>query len=421
MKKGFSVILALIFLVLCVGGAGADPDLTLQDTSVRPEPWAEAYSQVLKEHSDGIRAYRDYVAEVTYLSDCKPAGLTDLTGDGVPELIFLDLLNDTEYGFKVGRLWIYTRDGAGVHCMLSLQPEIDDLLYSSVYLGEDGLLTLYFSDSEMGWKMQLQPGRDGVYKAKTILAEQEDFSGEGPDSYYLNGKKISAKDYRSAVKRIQAGQGTLIGSLQVDDGGSGFTLSLEEALQELASGEISGAPEVSGKSGAAQSGSSSGEQLPELVFTRGTFEPGQKFAVYSAPSSRSWRGARGKASITSGSEIFTAGVTDGWMLIRYELENGVNRVGYINTEKISGDYTDGGVLSLAHDERVLTANTEMTDDPVHQASAIGKLKKGTKVICLAEYQGWIYAEAKVSGKTARGFISPSGLGLDRDGGEQPVQ
>ena len=66
MKKGFSVILALIFLVLCVGGAGADPDLTLQDTSVRPEPWAEAYSQVLKEHSDGIRAYRDYVAEVTF-------------------------------------------------------------------------------------------------------------------------------------------------------------------------------------------------------------------------------------------------------------------------------------------------------------------------------------------------------------------
>ncbi len=250
MKRILCGILALMML-LCAGCAGADPALTLPDTSVRPEPWTEAYAQILREHSAGIEAYRAYVAEVTYLSDCRPVGLTDLTGDGVPELIFLDLLHNEEYGFRVGRLWIYTRGGAGVRCALCLQPEIDDLLYSGVYLGEGGMLTLYFTDSEMGWKMQLLPGANGVYEARTVLVEQEDFSGEGPDSYYLNGRVISAAQYRTEAQRIQAEQGAQIGSLQVDSGGAGFTLTLEEALQKLASGEMPEAPETAG-GGAAQ-------------------------------------------------------------------------------------------------------------------------------------------------------------------------
>ena len=414
MKKGLSIILALILLLLCMGAAGADPVLTLQDTSVRPGSWTAAYAQILTERSADIQAYREYVAEVTSLSDCKPVELTDLTQDGIPELIFLDLLQDTEYGFRVGRLWIYTRGEAGVHCMLSLQPEIDDLLYSSVYLGEDGLLTLHFNDCEMGWKMQFRPDQNGVYQAQTILIEQEDFSGEGPDTYYQNGKKVSLKAYKSAVQRIQAAQGILIGSLQVDNGGSGFTSTLEEALQELTSGEMSKAPDAEGENGTAQEESPSGGQFPQLVFSKGEFVPGQTFAVYSAPSTRSWRGAKGKASITSSSEIFVAGVTGSWILIRYELKNGLNRVGYISTEKIKGNYTTGSFLSLAQTKMTLKANAEMTDDPIHQATTIGKLKKGTKVTCLAEYQGWIYVEAKVSGKTARGFISPSCLELDRE-------
>ncbi len=235
MKK--RVFIVLMLAALWLGSAGADPDLALQDSSVRTEPWQTAYTQILQEREAGILAYREYVKEVTSLPDCRPVGLTDLTGDGVPELIFLDLVEETEYGFKVGRLWIYTQGKKGVHCMLSLQPEIDDLLYSSVYLGKKGVLTLYFNDCEMGWKMQLQIGKNGKYQAKTILNEQEDFSGEGPDTYYRNGKKISRKTYQSAVKKMKAAQGTLIGSLQPDDGDAGFSLTPEEALRELAAGE----------------------------------------------------------------------------------------------------------------------------------------------------------------------------------------
>ncbi len=60
----------------------------------------------------------------------------------------------------------------------------------------------------------------------------------------------------------------------------------------------------------------------------------------------------------------------------------------------------------------LVKSTVMTDDPIRQKTTISKLKKGATVTCLAEYRGWIYVEAKVSGKTARGFIAPSSLGLE---------
>ena len=43
---------------------------------------------------------------------------------------------------------------------------------------------------------------------------------------------------------------------------------------------------------------------------------------------------------------------------------------------------------------------------------MGKLKKGTSVLCLAEYQGMIYVETKLGGKTARGFIPSSALEPD---------
>ena len=88
------------------------------------------------------------------------------------------------------------------------------------------------------------------------------------------------------------------------------------------------------------------------------------------------------------------------------------RVGYIVSRKISGEYTSGDLLSFSRTQMTLVTNTTMTDDPIRQKSTVGKLKKGTKVTCLAAYRGWVYVEAKVSGKTARGFIPRSSLGLE---------
>ena len=399
MKKRCCCLMLVLFLLAGPAWACADPDLALQDTSLYPGSWTEAYSQILKERSGDIQAYQDYVARITSAPVCRPVGFTDLTGDGIPELLFLDLFHEPEYGFDVGRFWIYTAGADGVSCALTVRPEIDDLLYSTYYLAENGLLTIRLSDTEMGWILQFRPDLSWHYTAETILVEQEDFSGEGPDSYYLNGKKISLKEYRKQESQIRDGQGTLIGSLQVDDNGYGFTYTLAEAQEALSSGKIRDTQP-------AQQGAG---RFPALSFETGTFTAGQKFAVYSAPSARSWRGAGGKAAITSGSEILVAGTEDGWILVLYELDSGVTRVGYIDSRKISGQYSSGSPLSFARTRASLAAETTMTDDPVRQKTAVGKLKKGTTVTCLAEYRGWIYVEAKVSGKTARGFIPPSSL------------
>ena len=402
MKRRVYCVILMVCMLLCLSIAQADPKLDSQDASVRTGSWEDVYSAILRERADDIRAYQEYVLGITSLPSCKPVDLLDLTGDGIPELLFLDLVNDTEYGFQVGRLWIYTSDGSGVHCALTLQPEIDDMLYSRVYLAKNGLLTIHFNDTEMYWIMRFRPDIKANYTAETTLIEQADFSGEGPDSYFRDGKKISREKYRSLTAQIQADEGVLIGSFMVDDGGSGFTYTLDEALDALSIGKIRETLEN------AENGSLSGE-LPELSFSKGSFTGGQKFEVYSAPSNRSWRGANGKAAITSGSEIFVGGMADGWILILYELDNGVIRVGYINSDKIKGQYTSGEALSFPKIQRTLIESTEMTDDPIRQKTTIGKLKKGTVVTCLARFRGWIYVEAKVSGKTARGFIASDSL------------
>ncbi len=407
MKKWVAGLILVVFMLMCLGGALADPNLSLMDYSVRSGSWVDAYAAILAERSSGIQAYQDYVLSITSIPACSAVDLLDLTGDGVPELLFLELVNENEYGFTVGRLWVYTSDSNGVHCALTLQPEIDDLLYSRYYCTNHGLLTLRFSDCEMSWTLQMRLDPGGHFVTETTLIEEPDFSGESPDLYYLNGKKISEKKYQSLITEIQSSPNSLIGSMMIDDGYSGFSYTLAEAQNALSSGTIlQEYPNTGNGAG------SSGGQFPALSFFMGSFTPGQKFPVYSAPSTRSWRGANGKAAITSGSEIYVAGTEGSWILILYELDSGVIRVGYIDSQKINGQYTSGNPLVFSHTEMALAKATEIFDDPIRQTTTIGKLKKGTKVTCLAEYRGWIYVETKVSGKVTRGFIAPSSLGLE---------
>ena len=410
MEKKLCTLLLFLLMLLPFACVCAEPDLTLQDPSAYSGATAEGYARILESHTEGIEAYQNYITDVTTSPFCRSVGFTDLTFDGIPEMLFWDLVPDEEYGFQVGRLWIYTRDQQGVHCALTFRPEIDDLLYSEYYLSRDGLLTIHYSDAESGWIMTLRQDQSGQYRMETLLNSQEDFSGEGPDTYYKNGKKITAKQFQSLSQQLRAAQGTRIGSLNVDEGQYGFTHTLDEAIFQLNVGEIAGLSEPKPQTASALPPSSDRARFPELSFFRGKFASGQKFPVYSAPSAKSWRGANGKASITSGSEIFIAGKSDGWILIMYELNSGVTRVGYINSKSIKGDYTECSELYFPKVQVALMESTAITDDPV-LGTSIGRLKKGTKVTCLAEYRGWIYVETKIEGKTARGFVDPSSLDL----------
>ena len=415
MMKRLTALLLAALLLMILACAQADPNLTLQDSAQRHGPWPAAYLRILKDRSAGIQAYQDYVQTTADQPVCRPVGLTDLTGDGLPELLFLDLVHDFEYGFTLGRLWIYTADETGVRCVLTLEPEIDDLLYSACYLGPDGLLTLQLNDTEVYWTLQLRPDSAGRYAPETVLAEYPDFSGLVPDQYFLNGTELTEDRYRRTLDQIRSSRGTVIGSLLLEDENCpcGFSLTLQEAAQLLSSEEeLSLFLARNGADTASLTPPAPAGRFPELSFSPVTFAPGQKFAVYSAPSTRSWRGAGGKAAITSGSEIFAAGLSDGWILILYELNSGVTRVGYMDAGKIGGSVPSLDPLVLSGTDMTLVESAVLTDDPAHQKSTVGKLKKGASVTCLAEYQGWIYVEAKVSGKTARGFIAPSALGLD---------
>ena len=273
MKRVLSGFLLLLFLMMSLSCGWADPNLTLQDSSVRAGPWAETYAAILRERAAGIQAYQEYVTAVTYSTVCHPVGLQDLTGDGVPELLFVENVHDTEYGFELGRLWIYTSDGNSTHCALSLQPETDDLLYSELFTGEGDLLTFRFTDMESSWILQFRMDQSGRYALRTELISQEDFSGEGPDQYFLNGKEISADVYRQEETWIRSTQGTAVGSLQVDDGQSGFDWTLEEALAVLGSGTVSEIPQPGQGATAAASTSPSGGLLPEEFCPSGKTGP----------------------------------------------------------------------------------------------------------------------------------------------------
>ena len=90
----------------------------------------------------------------------------------------------------------------------------------------------------MGWTLQLEMDRDGHYEAKTTLVSQEDFSGEGPDQYFQNGKEISAGAYQKKLEEIRSAEGTVIGTFLEEDGFRGFDYTAEEAIDLLGSGDL---------------------------------------------------------------------------------------------------------------------------------------------------------------------------------------
>ena len=143
----------------------------------------------------------------------------------------------------------------------------------------------------------------------------------------------------------------------------------------------------------------------------------QKLNVYSAPSTASWRGANGRAMVNTSGGVWAAGWENGWLLVFYETNAGSVRVGYVNGNTISGPVTTAwGTLNdplfFSRQNARLTANCQLTDDPVKNASAITSLRSGGTVKYLTtvinQYgRVWDYIETSVSGQTVRGYI-PSG-------------
>lgn len=148
--------------------------------------------------------------------------------------------------------------------------------------------------------------------------------------------------------------------------------------------------------------------VPAIVFTKADFRRGQSIAVYSAPSTKAWRGANNKAKVSTNGDVWAAGWDGDWLLIYYETSKGSVRAGYISGSKFKDDMSAYGQLEFAGTQATVTEKCSLTDDITRLTSSITKISAGKQVVylapCFIEGNALAYIETKVSGKTVRGFI-----------------
>ena len=147
---------------------------------------------------------------------------------------------------------------------------------------------------------------------------------------------------------------------------------------------------------------------------------GQKLAVYSAPSTGSWRGANGKAMVNTNGAIYTAGWVGDWLLVMYETNQGSVRVGYVSGSSIRGGVPVSRSMNLARDAAKVMTRCTLTDDPARSNAAITTLNAGQTVTWLTRFYNhtaWDYVETTVGGKTVRGFVPAGSLNVNRTTGE----
>ena len=142
----------------------------------------------------------------------------------------------------------------------------------------------------------------------------------------------------------------------------------------------------------------------------------QSLPVYSAPDASSWRGANGKASVSTNGTIYAAGWESGWLLLMYETNNGSVRVGYVKAGSIRGGVPMDDYLTFSYAGASVTSACTLTDDPARTGTAIATLQPGARVTWLTRFYNntaWDYVETTVGGKTVRGFIRTGSLDIAR--------
>lgn len=147
------------------------------------------------------------------------------------------------------------------------------------------------------------------------------------------------------------------------------------------------------------------------------FKTRQNLAVYSAPSTASWRGANGKASVSTGGRVYAYARENGWLMVMYETNASANavRVGWIDLSKVKDKVAVTANANFARQTVTLTQTVSVTDDPVAM-TPITTLAAGSQVTWLTSfYSGshiWDYIEFTFNGKLARGFVLSGLLTLE---------
>ncbi len=131
------------------------------------------------------------------------------------------------------------------------------------------------------------------------------------------------------------------------------------------------------------------------------------FDVYSGPGTSYYRANNGKASYGGGvARVY--GVTNGWVMIGYQLSSGSYRIGYIESAALDKMYNlKGDVNYNLYFSAVSVRATEdckLTDDPVVNTGRVTTVSQGTTVTALGAMSDWVYVETVIGSQYTRGFI-----------------
>ena len=137
-------------------------------------------------------------------------------------------------------------------------------------------------------------------------------------------------------------------------------------------------------------------------------------SVYTAPSKDAFRTANGKACVATDYEMYDGGFVDGWLMVRYDTNNGGTNVGYIPPWEIRGFKSNWGTREFAYVPVTAAQTIRVTNNPLMPGSAFATLDAGECFHILAKYNyhyDWWYIECMVDGQVARGFIDRESSGF----------
>ena len=249
MKWTIAILLAVVLLCGVTALAEYEPDGYIAtggkiiDQQTYTGTWQQTYLQILNNHSGQIHGYQ--YRPIEYYTDydgdpiqvpCKPVSLQDITADGIPELIFLEVANEYR-----GDLYIYSSNGSSTKCILSV-PGITRLGYDDagmtfdVYLSsaDGGTLVLEYDEYEWPWILQLTRNAFGQYVLQKYLRAEYDNSDWDNDKYFINGVLVTWDDYWAALQAMRNGRTLTLSTYSPDViSHYGFTMTWEDTVSAI--------------------------------------------------------------------------------------------------------------------------------------------------------------------------------------------
>ena len=135
-----------------------------------------------------------------------------------------------------------------------------------------------------------------------------------------------------------------------------------------------------------------------------------KWDVYSAPALDAVRGANGNAYLHTGEEVYSAGWSGAWLMVRYPKVGGGYRVGWTpRTEMLGGKVEATRNVNFAYWTVELSRSCAISDDPLYESDALAYASAGERLTYLGYYRynngrEYAYVQGLLNGHPVAGFI-----------------